>query len=361
MKKYLTYFIGFLLFFGSFLPFILFAQSNINEVTPVIAPTGTPVIGSYTGNCDPSKDENCYQFLEALPTSAGDLTSVNTSATGTEGKGLGGFITFAFEIGVGIAGILGVVMLTIYGFQYAANDKNIATFEVLKEKITKVILGLLLLLGIFVILNTINPDLLIVEPGIEKVTLDIPEGADISYVLEQAASSGNTTISNIYAPIKGHLRDGGTLRPATESARRQMVNSVPESSLMDLRSAGVTVKSSSGSKVIKSTGQKIVAFDTALKRQGITITVTEAFKPTTYKHYAACQYTGTCIDADIPFNAQKLALLVSEASKAGLVAVWETKNAADYKAAISAGVPKSNILLFKSHITGDHFSLYEYQ
>jgi hypothetical protein len=82
---------------------------------------------------------------------------------------------FAFEIGVGVAGVLGVVMLTIYGFQYAANDKNIATFEILKEKITKVILGLLLLLGIFVILNTINPDLLIVEPSIEVQKLSIED------------------------------------------------------------------------------------------------------------------------------------------------------------------------------------------
>jgi hypothetical protein len=68
-------------------------------------------------------------------------------------------------------------MLTIYGFQYAANDKNIATFEVLKERITKVILGLLLLLGIFVILNTINPDLLIVEPSIDEQTLNVVDRA----------------------------------------------------------------------------------------------------------------------------------------------------------------------------------------
>lgn len=178
MKKYLIYSIGFLLFFSSFLAATTFAQTN--EVTPVIAPTGTPVIGSYTGNCDPSKDENCYQFLEALPTSEGDLTSVNTGADKKKGTGLGEFIMFAFEIGVGIAGVLGVVMLTIYGFQYAANDKNIANFEVLKEKITKVMLGLLLLLGIFVILNTINPDLLILEPEINIAELKVESIETIS-------------------------------------------------------------------------------------------------------------------------------------------------------------------------------------
>ena len=192
MKKYLIYSIGFLLFFSSFLAATTFAQTN--EVTPVIAPTGTPVIGSYTGNCDPSKDENCYQFLEALPTSEGDLTSVNTGADKKQGTGLGEFITFAFEIGVGVAGVLGVVMLTIYGFQYAANDKNIATFEVLKEKITKVILGLLLLLGIFVILNTINPDLLIVEPNVDDVTLNVISRADDPEFIKNIESVDVTSI-----------------------------------------------------------------------------------------------------------------------------------------------------------------------
>jgi hypothetical protein len=169
-------------------------------VPPVITTDPTPVIGSYKGNCNPTTDENCYQFLEALPTSEGDLTSVNTGVIGQEGKGLGGFIMFAFEIGVGIAGVMGVVMLTIYGFQYAANDKNIATFEVLKDRITKVVLGLLLLLGIFVILNTINPDLLIVEPSIKV--------QEIKYnpLAFEGDLNDNTIQDNTYTPVNTNLK-----------------------------------------------------------------------------------------------------------------------------------------------------------
>jgi hypothetical protein len=84
-------------------------------------------------------------------------------------------------------------MLTIYGFQYAANDKNIATFEVLKERITKVMLGLLLLLGIFVILNTINPDLLILEPEIAKVGLEIEATIDNTIKGESVDDFKNNT------------------------------------------------------------------------------------------------------------------------------------------------------------------------
>jgi hypothetical protein len=101
MKRF---FLLFIIIF-TLLPLISLAQSNpVNEATPVV----TPALGPYTGNCKPT-DKDCYVFLEALPTSTGDLTSIDTTAKGTD-KGIGGFITFAFEIGVGVAGILGVVM-----------------------------------------------------------------------------------------------------------------------------------------------------------------------------------------------------------------------------------------------------------
>ena len=166
---------------------------TVNEATPTLAPENSAFMGSYTGNCDPKTNKDCYQFLEALPTSEGDLTSVNTAATGKKG-GLGDFISFVFEIGVGIAGIVGVIMLTVYGFQYAANDKNIATFEALKDRITKIILGLLLLLSIFIILRTINPDLLILEPEINEAKLKIESIQTISNT-DYEKITGNKVLS----------------------------------------------------------------------------------------------------------------------------------------------------------------------
>ena len=145
----------------------VFAQSP-TPVTPTVNPSNAilPPCDSTNPNAD------CYTLLEALPTSdpTKDITSIDVNGTGNS-EGIGGFINFAMELGIGIAGILGVVMLVVYGFQYAANDQNVGNFEVVKGKITKVVLGLMLLLGITIILRTINPDLLIVEPGIGKVSL----------------------------------------------------------------------------------------------------------------------------------------------------------------------------------------------
>ncbi len=137
------------------------AQTPQNGVVPSIVP-----------KCDSTaKAGDCYVLLEALPGSDGvPVESIDLGKTGGTG-GIGGFINFAMEIGIGIAGVLGVVMLVVYGFQYAAEDKNVGTFAQLKDKITKVILGLMLLLGITIILRTINPDLLIVEPDLTSISL----------------------------------------------------------------------------------------------------------------------------------------------------------------------------------------------
>jgi flagellum-specific peptidoglycan hydrolase FlgJ len=119
-------------------PFVSSAQQSTTAVTATVQQTTQPSTSLQSCNLTESSDEdkkNCYELLEPLPGSNGLLSGINIGTTDTEGKGLGGFMNFIFEIGIGVAGVLGVVMLTIYGFQYAANDKNINTFSVLKERL----------------------------------------------------------------------------------------------------------------------------------------------------------------------------------------------------------------------------------
>lgn len=166
---------------------VLLGAGSVHAQT-TITPTVNPSNSLLTPCADGS---DCYQLLEPLPTAdpTKDLTNIDVNATGSEG-GIGGFINFAMELGIGIAGVLGVVMLVIYGFQYAANDQNVGNFEVVKKKITNVVLGLMLLLGITIILRTINPDLLIVEPRIEDIALDsVNPGSDGGFNIKGAAKA----------------------------------------------------------------------------------------------------------------------------------------------------------------------------
>jgi hypothetical protein len=191
MKRFII-FLSVILFLSIGTP-ISFAEP-INETQPDLTTSSTPKDFS-DDDCDPTTDKDCYQLLESIPLSEGrTLDSINTTQSGND-QGIGGFINFMFEMGIGIAGVLGVIMLVIYGFQYAANDKNINTFGKLKEKIGNVILGLLLLLSIFIILNTINPDLLLVEPEIQEVSLKLIEQGGAPLSQNQIRNLSNNPLS----------------------------------------------------------------------------------------------------------------------------------------------------------------------
>jgi len=170
---------------------VSYAQTNpATSITP-----GVNTNNTILKKCDSNK---CYELLEVLPSADNELPpleSIDTTSSGSDG--IGGFINFIFQIGLGVAGVIGVVMLTVYGFQYAANDKNVQTFAQLKEKILGVVMGLLLLLGIFVILKTINPDLLIVEPKFATLSIEVESTPDNTIIGESVEElKGNPEVPN---------------------------------------------------------------------------------------------------------------------------------------------------------------------
>jgi hypothetical protein len=178
---------------------VLLAQNSPSEFTPDPTPT-------LTTNC-PSDTPDCYQLLEPIKLSD-ELTinSIDTAVNAAEGGGIGGFMNFLFEVAIGIAGVLGVVMLVYYGFRYAANDKNINEFSQLREKVTNVVLGLLLLLGTFVILKTINPDLLIVEPDIDSVGFEL-YNSDNNVTIPPSNGATQGTVTYAAANCAGGIID----------------------------------------------------------------------------------------------------------------------------------------------------------
>jgi hypothetical protein len=71
---------------------------------------------------------------------------------------LSGYLESLFEIGVSVAGALAVIMIVIGGIQYMSTDA-IGGKEAGKERITQAVWGLLLALVSYLILLTINPQL----------------------------------------------------------------------------------------------------------------------------------------------------------------------------------------------------------
>lgn len=126
--------------------------------------------------------EDCYAtysgLSDALGTTGDGITakfaSVNTK------DGLGGIINSIIAFGIGIGGVLAVAMIMYEGFLYMKEKKegNVEKVSSAKTRITNTVLGFLLLLSIYVILRTINPELLNLTPRIDASNLDVQDRAD---------------------------------------------------------------------------------------------------------------------------------------------------------------------------------------
>ena len=108
-------------------------------------------------------------FIPALETFALDepLTSLFGEDEIKFEEGLGPLFNQIFRIGLTVAAVLAVIFIAIGGFQYMTTDAISGQTEG-RNKIQNAVYGLLLALMIFIILNTINPDLLNLNPKIEN-------------------------------------------------------------------------------------------------------------------------------------------------------------------------------------------------
>lgn len=106
----------------------------------------------------------CNALLAPLP----GLSLIDSTVT------LGTYINTIVRLAIGLIVVFAVVMLVSYGFQYMTQG-SITGKANAKEKIQNALIGVLIALGVFVILATINPNLLNLEPNIEEVSVSLQE------------------------------------------------------------------------------------------------------------------------------------------------------------------------------------------
>lgn len=165
-----------------------------------------------------------YCLLE--PLQIGDKVFSEFSADTT----IGGYVNIMFKIIIGIVGVLAVVMLVLGGVQYMSTDA-ISGKESGKETIQHALGGLILALGAFVILNTINPSILSLNIGGEDgigITIEISKDeanwsktettTDETATSKSFLMSGNFTSPNPSAGVSdfvGYLKTGWKLSDIT--------------------------------------------------------------------------------------------------------------------------------------------------
>lgn len=116
---------------------------------------------------------DCYELLAPLP----GLEAIGVPDSQAGENRITGQFSIGFWVNrmvtflIGLVGLLAVIMIIIAGVQYMTTDV-IGQKSNAKERIIQSLLGLVIALGVFVILNTINPDLLRINPNIEQVSLE---------------------------------------------------------------------------------------------------------------------------------------------------------------------------------------------
>lgn len=106
----------------------------------------TPITGKQPAAGD--KYDPVYHLLAPI----GTFTEIKTDD-------IGGYFDKIFLIAIGLCGALAVIMFIIGGVQYMGEESIFGKTKG-KEQMTSAILGLLIALGSWALLNTINPDLL---------------------------------------------------------------------------------------------------------------------------------------------------------------------------------------------------------
>ena len=129
-----------------------------------------------------TKFENEYKLLAPI----GGFDKINTND-------IGEYFNKIFLIAIGLAGALAVIMIIIAGVQWMGTDSVFGKTEA-KKQITNAVLGLLIALGSYALLNTIDPALLGTKGlNVDQVEIELEENVITSDAQEVMATGGTGT------------------------------------------------------------------------------------------------------------------------------------------------------------------------
>lgn len=132
---------------------------------------------TYTGN-DLNKPTNlpcvpAYKLLAPLP----GLDNSTPFYPADEGS-LGTYVNLIIKLVIGISAVLAVLMIVMGGIEYMGSEL-ISSKEAGKDKIQNALFGLLIALGAWALLNTINGELLNSDINIDTVTITVEIGDNV--------------------------------------------------------------------------------------------------------------------------------------------------------------------------------------
>lgn len=140
-----------------------------------------------------------YVLLAPLPCEAGTPgcdPATKTLKSFDPTTGLGTYLNLMIKIFIGLCAVLSVVMIVMGGVEYMTSELA-HTKESGKEKIEHAILGLIIALGAWALLYTINPDLLKSDFNPPSATVTLPANGTCKLQRTQNNETKDETWNNI--------------------------------------------------------------------------------------------------------------------------------------------------------------------
>jgi hypothetical protein len=277
-----------------------------------------------------------YKFIERLPFIGPSLTSAGSGTLIVQ------YLGRVYTLILSVSALLAFFMLIVGGVQYTYIALSPSAKGEAKSRIQNALLGLLIVFGAYLILNTINPDLVRGDLVIQPIS-------------ESGGAGGNVTTTPLNPGAVA-----GTPGINTGGPRGTCEGCVDVNSLnIPAKGVGAGCGGSSPCQINGVVGTKLQTLDASLDSAGIQWQVTETYPPTTSAHRAGCHYNGTCVDAALRgnYSNQDVVTAYNSARAAGLRPVYEVKSQARVRELIDAGVPPGGVIVV-GHATGEHFSLY---
>jgi hypothetical protein len=249
-----------------------------------------------------------FFLIEAVPTFALDYIPLEPIPGTSGSSNFPDYISGIYKFALWSVGIAAMFMLTVGGAMYLTSAGNTSAMGNAKNVIIDSLIGLVLALTAWFILNFINPDILTGDLSIfntmrmEEIPTDTPES------IRQGASTnptGSKACSDC-VEIPSDIRNKGCTPPAS----------------------GYTVQSCKLNRDLLAKIQKIDSEITGWR-------ITESYPPTVI-HKSKCHLNGTCADINnsggstAPSNIKKY---YDAFKAAGLNVLYESKDCTKYKEA----------------------------
>ncbi|OHB09854.1 MAG: hypothetical protein A3G05_00870 [Candidatus Zambryskibacteria bacterium RIFCSPLOWO2_12_FULL_45_14] len=246
-----------------------------------------------------------YTLLAPLPLDKSGCTGSANEVCKVDAKK---YIEGFFTLMIAIAGGLAVLVIIFGGIKYMSTDAFSGKSEA-KQTIEHAIWGLLLAISAWLILNTINPNL--VKFNFNVATQPIPAVTGTG----APACSTCVTFASLGIPTSGDAV---------------------------------------GASIAPYFGDKLVLLNNGLRLNNIAWSVTEGYPPSV-THVSACHNSGTCVDANIANpSAANINKFFTVAAGANLAASYEVLTDAARQTLINAGV-NPLIIRVNAAASGPHF------